>query len=260
MRAAVCIDKNIGSGCVRALTFGVSALVLALALEEGCAAQSRPHDGGAPADPEAGAELQRLTESPAKTAWLADGAGRPVRGANLLQGWATSLLAAGTARQFELAVGWPAAPGGKWVASVDLQISHLPDSERNDALSSTSAILDHLGVVPMQAALGALMLPIESSHPGRRPYSELTLASRSVLISGDLVTLQAGSDLQRALQVIGLAPWASEASAMVGWHTHMQLRWSWPSEFGEFSLRARLDRRADQLGRGLVEARWQGHL
>lgn len=143
---------------------------------------------------------------------------------------------------------------------MDLQIGPLSEPTRGETLKAVEEAAGHGGDAPSQSMIGALMRPIGSSHPRLRPYTELTLASRGVLVRGDLVTLQAGSDLHLVLQQSGLAPWAGEAAAMIGWHSHMQLRWSRSSDWGEFSMQARVDRRADQLGRGLVEMRWQGHL
>jgi hypothetical protein len=74
---------------------------------------------------------------------------------------------------------------------------------------------------------------------------------------GDSLTLRAGSDLRWVLQGIGIGGWADDAAALVGWRSKLQLRWAKAVAVGELSLVCRVDRKANELGRGGVQARWE---
>jgi hypothetical protein len=252
------------AGCLRGLMAGVLGLISILAIDGRCAAQSSRSDGVDAADRIGGELAQDRIEPDAQAAWIVADARRRFAGIPGLPGWAGALYLGNAGRQVVLGAGWPLAQGSRWRSAIGLQISPsiVPalGSDRIDAIGPGVGLMDRLGEAAAPSPFGMLMSPIATSHPVFHRYTELTLASRDVLVAGDRLTLQAGSDLHFVLQEMGMVSWASDAAAMIGWRTRLQLRWSRPSALGEFSLEARVDRRADQLGRGQVEMRWQGHL
>jgi hypothetical protein len=276
------------AGFLRSLTAGVAGLLAFLAIDGPCVAQSS-RIGGADAAGEFGNAIAHERAEPgAPAAWpmadfmadlmadvMADGIAdrmvdttRRIAGIAGLPGWAEVFYIGGAGRQGLIGAEWPVARAGLWRASIGLQIGPFIEpsirpsfaSDRINTFGMGAGPESRMGEAVVPSPFGTLMSPIATSHPSWPRYTELTLASRDVLVAGDRLTLQAGSDLHFVLQEMGMASWASDAAAMIGWRTHVQLRWSRPSAFGEFSLQARVDRRADQLGRGQVEMRWQGHL
>jgi hypothetical protein len=248
------------AGRLRALTAAAVGLLSILAGDGQCAVLGSRTDGVDATDPVGHAVADDQVESDAPGAWFEVDANRRFAAIPGLPRWAGALNIGNAGRQVAIGAGWPVAQGSRWRALIGLQIGPTFGAERIDAMSAGVGPPDRLGAAVDPSSFGMLMSPIATSHPGFRRYTELTLASRDVLMAGDLLTLQAGSDLHFLLQEIGMVSWASDAAAMIGWRTRLQLRWSRPSALGQFSLEARIDRRADQLGRGQVELRWQGHL
>jgi len=247
----------------RALTAGLVGLLAIFDFDGQCAAQTTQGsrtDSADTADPTIHAAADDQVEPGAAAAWLGVDVRRRFAGVPGLPGWAGAFYPGDAGHPVALGAGWLVAQGIRWRASVGFQIEPLFGADRIDAMVPGGVPLDRLGEAVIPSPFGMLMSPIATSHPAFHRYTELTLGSRDVLVAGDRLTLQAGSDLHFVLQEMGMASWASDAAAMIGWRTRLKLCWSRPSAFGDFSLEARVDRRADQLGRGQVEMRWQGHL
>jgi hypothetical protein len=104
--------------------------------------------------------------------------------------------------------------------------------------------------------IAATMARMQAARRGLGHYTELRLTGTSVLLPGDSLTLRAGSDLQVLLQGVGVADWAGDAAALIGWRSRAEVRWVRPTTVGEFSLTCRVDRKADEFSHGQAQARW----
>jgi hypothetical protein len=106
------------------------------------------------------------------------------------------------------------------------------------------------------SAVVAMMPPIPVVPHGFGHYAELRLTGSDVLLTGDRLTLRAGSDLHFFVQGAGGGDWADVAAALAGWRSRAELRWARPTTIGEFSFTCHVDRKGEAFSRGQAQARW----
>jgi hypothetical protein len=204
--------------------------------------------------------LSVVGEARETAAWLSDEEIHRLAHAFVIQRRSSVFLDATGARQVETGVGWVVAQRGEWRATLAVESYELSTSEQIDAPRARGSAGDHPAGAVVRPTVGATMSPIPAARQGFRHYSELRLSSKDVLVRGDSLTLRAGSDLNFILQGIGVADWAGDATALLGWRSRMELRWALPTTVGGFSFVSRVDRRANELGRGQLQLRWEAHL
>jgi hypothetical protein len=137
----------------------------------------------------------------------------------------------------------------------DDEIRHLARATLGWEQASTRAG-NHPADTVALPAISAMMRPLPAARRGFGHYTGLRLASTDVLLSGDSLTLRAGSDLHLLLQQVGFADWVGDAGALVGWVSRVELRWARPAPIGEFSLTCHVDRKGVEFRHGQVQAVW----
>jgi hypothetical protein len=164
------------------------------------------------------------------------------------------------AGQFEAGAAMAVAQRGKWRAFISVETYAPTANGRADVLPAGAGLADDPVAGSAQARFSSTMSPIAASHQRFRQFTELRFSSNDVLLEGDSLTVRAGSDLRFLLQGIGIAGWADDAAAWVGWRSRLEVRWARPTTVGEFSFLCRVDRRANELGRGQILAHWEARL